>query len=93
MHVGWQVAPEAKLVAQSAAPPLVGELLASQESAWHVAGVSVPALHDDVPMAVYPLLHVGWQVAPEAKLVVQSPHRHWLEDCWRRKGQPGMSQA
>jgi|TARA_B110000238_G_C15879923_1_gene333012 hypothetical protein len=29
------------------------------EFAEHVAAVSVPALHDDVPDTVYPELHVG----------------------------------
>ena len=37
-------------------------------SASHVAAVSVPALHADVPVAVYPVSHVGWHVDPLASL-------------------------
>ncbi len=39
----------------------------------HVAAVSGPRLHDDVPDTVYPLLHVGWHVDPLAIELVQSP--------------------
>jgi hypothetical protein len=31
------------------------------------------ALQDDVPLTVKAELHVGWQVDPRAKLLVQSP--------------------
>ncbi len=37
----------------------VGAAEASHGCAEHVAAVSVPALHDDVPDTVYPELHVG----------------------------------
>ena len=43
------------------------------EFAEHVAAVSVPALHEDVPDTVYPELQVGWHVAPLASELVQSP--------------------
>ena len=43
------------------------------EFAEHVEAVSVPALQDDVPDTVYPELHVGWQVDPLARELVQSP--------------------
>ena len=43
------------------------------EFAEHVAAFNVPALQDDVPDTVYPELHVGWQVDPLARELVQSP--------------------
>ena len=43
------------------------------EFAEHVAAVRVPALQDDVPDTVYPELHVGWQVDPGVRELVQSP--------------------
>ena len=46
---------------------------ASQGLTEHVAAVSVPALHDDVPDAVYPASHVGWHVDQLARELVQSP--------------------
>jgi len=46
---------------------------AAHEFAEHVATVSVPALHEDVPDTVYPGLHVGWHVDPLANELVQSP--------------------
>jgi hypothetical protein len=39
----------------------------------HVAEVSIPSLHEDVPDTVYPELHVGWHVDPLAREFVQSP--------------------
>jgi len=39
----------------------------------HVAAVSVPRLHEDVPDTVYPELHVGWHDDPLAREPVQSP--------------------
>mmetsp|Transcript_3951 Transcript_3951/g.13734 ORF Transcript_3951/g.13734 Transcript_3951/m.13734 type:complete len:110 (-) Transcript_3951:1700-2029(-) len=42
-------------------------------SAVHVAAVKVPAVHELVPENVYPELHVGWHVAPLARVLVQSP--------------------
>ena len=41
--------------------------------ALHVASVSVPALHELVPDTVYPLLHVGWHVDPDANELVHVP--------------------
>ena len=43
------------------------------EFAEHVAAVSVPALHEDVPDTVYPKLHVGWHVDPLAIELVHVP--------------------
>ena len=52
-------------------------MLASDEATHgpgeHVAAVSVPRLHEDVPDTVYPELHVGWHVEPLARELVQSP--------------------
>ena len=73
LHVGWHVDPLASELVQSPAPPFVGAVDASHGFAEHVAAVSVPALQDDVPDTVYPELHVGWQVDPLAKELVQSP--------------------
>jgi hypothetical protein len=39
----------------------------------HVAAVSVPALHEDVPDIVYPEVHDGWHVDPLANELVQPP--------------------
>ena len=41
--------------------------------ASHVAAVSVPAVHELVPDTVYPLLHVGWHVDPDANELVHDP--------------------
>ena len=41
--------------------------------ASHVAAVSVPAVHELVPDTVYPLLHVGWHVDPDANEFVHDP--------------------
>ena len=46
---------------------------AAHEFAEHVAAVSIPALHEDVPDTMYPELHVGWHVDPLAIELVQSP--------------------
>jgi len=73
LHVGWHVDPLARLLVQSPAPPFEGALEASQGFAAHVAAVSVPRLHDDVPDTVYPELHVGWHVDPLDRELVQSP--------------------
>ena len=43
------------------------------EFAEHVAAVNVPKEHELVPDTVYPELHVGWQVDPLARELVQSP--------------------
>jgi len=73
VHVGWHVAADAKVFVQSPAAPFVGAALASQEFAWQVAAVSVPVVQDDVPLGVYPVVHVGWHVDADAKVFVQSP--------------------
>ena len=68
------VAAFAELVQRSSPrTAFVGAVDASHGFAEHVAAVSVPALQDDVPDTVYPELHVGWQVDPLAKELVQSP--------------------
>ena len=46
---------------------------AMHEFAEHVAAVNVPKEHELVPDTVYPELHVGWQVDPLARELVQSP--------------------
>ena len=73
LHVGWHVDPLAREFVQSPTAPFEGAVDASHGFAEHVAAVSVPALHDDVPDAVYPELHVGWHVDPVARDPVQSP--------------------
>jgi hypothetical protein len=61
VHVGWQVAPAAKLLVQSPSPPFVGTADASQVFAWHVAAVSVfpSALQEVEPVIVKAVLHCG----------------------------------
>ena len=73
LHVGWHVDPDANELVQSPTPPLVGAADASHAFAEHVAAVKVPALHELVPDTVYPLLHVGWHVSPDANELVQFP--------------------
>ena len=65
-----KVAPMRRAKAESSTrrlPPLV-VLVAS-----HVAAVKMPALHELVPDTVYPLLHVGWHVDPDANELVHDP--------------------
>jgi hypothetical protein len=73
LHVGWHVDPLARELEQSPTPPFVMGAEASHGFAEHVAAVSVPALHEDVPDTVYPELHVGWHVDPLASELVQLP--------------------
>ena len=73
LHVGWHVDPLPRELVQSPAPPFVGGAEASHGFTEHVAAVSVPALHEDVPDTVYPELHVGWHVDPLARELEQSP--------------------
>jgi len=73
LHVGWHIDPLARELVQSPTPPFVGAAEASQGFAEHVAAVSVPRLHEDVPDTVYPELHVGWHIDPLAREFVQSP--------------------
>ena len=54
-------------------PVLLESADASHRFAEHVAAISVPALHEDVPDTVYPALQVGWHVNPLASELVQSP--------------------
>jgi hypothetical protein len=72
-HVGWQVDPDASAPSQSPTAPLAGAVAASHESAAQVAAVSVPVVHEDVPETVYPAAHTGWQVLPDASVLVQVP--------------------
>ena len=73
LHVGWHVDPLAIELVQSPKAPFVGAAYASQGFAEHVAAVSVPALHEDVPDTVYPALHVGWHDEPIPRELVQPP--------------------
>ena len=72
-HVGWHVVPLASESVQLPTPPFVRGIDASQGSAEHVAAVSVPASHEDVPDTVYPESHVGWHIDPLASELVQLP--------------------
>ena len=51
----------------------VGDKVPLVTTAVHVAAVSAPRLHEDVPDIVYPELHVGWHVEPLARVPVQLP--------------------
>jgi len=51
----------------------VGFAEASQGFGEHAAAVSVPKLQLEVPDTVYPSLHSGWHVEPEASDAGQSP--------------------
>mmetsp|Transcript_7092 Transcript_7092/g.31080 ORF Transcript_7092/g.31080 Transcript_7092/m.31080 type:complete len:124 (-) Transcript_7092:101-472(-) len=74
LHVGWHVDPLASELVQSPTPPFIGAVDASHGFAAHVvSAISVPALQDVVPDAVYPASHVGWHVDPLARELVQSP--------------------
>ena len=73
LHVGWHVDPYANELVHDPTPPLVGAVDASHAFAEHVAAVKVPALHELVPDTVYPLLHVGWHVDPDANEFVHDP--------------------
>jgi len=73
LHVGWHVDTLRRELEQSPAPPFVGAADASHGFAEHVAAISVPALHEDVPDTVYPELHVGWHVDALRRELEQSP--------------------
>lgn len=45
----------------------------TSESLTHVAALSTPKLHLVAPDTVYPALHNGWHVEPEATLDVHVP--------------------
>jgi hypothetical protein len=51
--------------------PFAGLVDASHGSGLHIAAVNFPAEQLDVPDTVYPSLHVGWHVNPDARLDVQ----------------------
>lgn len=53
--------------------PFVGAALASHDVLLQVASVSLPLLQLDSPDTMYPLLHAGAQVAPDARVEVQVP--------------------
>jgi hypothetical protein len=72
-HVGAQVDPDASVLVQVPTAPLVGAPDASHGLAAQVAAASVPVVHEDVPETVYPEAHVGWQVDPDASVLVQVP--------------------
>jgi hypothetical protein len=71
-HVGWQVDPLARTLAQSPTVPLAG---ATDASHWasHVIVLRTPAEQDTLPDAVKPALQAGWQVEPLGMLPRQSP--------------------
>ena len=73
LHVGEHVDPLAIELVQSPAPPFVGAAEASHGFAEHVAALSVPALHEDVPDTVYPELHVGWHLSPDGSVSTHVP--------------------
>ena len=73
LHVGWHVDPLSSELVHVPTPPFVGAVDVSQGFAEHVAAVSVPRLHEDVPDTVYPALHVGWHVDPLPRELVQPP--------------------
>ena len=73
LHVGWHVEPDAREEVQSPTTPLLGAVDASHAFASHVAAIKLPTLQLDAPDTLYPLLHVGWHVEPDAKEEVQSP--------------------
>ena len=52
MHAGVHVEPEASELVQSPTAPLSGAPLASHGFGVHVAAVSAPAVHDEVPERV-----------------------------------------
>ena len=54
-------------------PPSLASDEATHGSGGHVAAVSVPRLHEDVPDTVYPALHVGWHDEPIPRELVQPP--------------------
>ena len=52
LHVGWQVLPEGSSDVHVPTPPFVGGALASHGFGSHVAAVSTPNEHDEVPDTV-----------------------------------------
>ena len=50
-----------------------GRVAGLGDGASHVAAVKVPALHELAPDTVYPLLHVGWHVDPDANELMHDP--------------------
>jgi hypothetical protein len=72
LHIGAHVVPDASAAVQVPIVPLLGAIDASQ-LAVQFAGVSLPDLHDDVPVTMKPLLHFGAQVVPDASTAVHVP--------------------
>jgi hypothetical protein len=54
-------------------PPFAGGADASHEFGIQVADEKTPLLQKEVPLNVYPRLHVGTHVAPSASLALQFP--------------------
>ena len=74
LHVGEHVAPDAREAGQSPLVPWAGAASALRHGdGLHVAAVSVPSRQLLGPDALYPALHVGWHVEPDARLDVQVP--------------------
>ena len=73
LHEGWHVDPLPREIVHVPTPPFVGGAEASHGFAEHVAAVSVPELHEDVPDTVYPELHEGWHVDPLPREIVHVP--------------------
>ena len=71
LHVGVHELPLARLAVQSPSAPFVVATAASHALALQAnVLLNVPAEHDLLPDAVYPLLHVGVHELPLAKLDV-----------------------
>ena len=64
---------------------------AVHEFAEHVAAVNTPKEHELVPDTVYPELHVGWQVDPLARELVQLPTAPFVGAVDASHGDPDTS--
>jgi hypothetical protein len=74
LHVGVHELPLARLPVHGVASPFAIAIVASHALALQAnVLLNVPAKHDLLPDAVYPLLHVGVHELPLARLAVQSP--------------------
>jgi len=74
VQAGWHELPLAKVDVQVPTTPFDGGLEASQVLAAQVAvDVRVPLSQVVLPTRVYPESHVGKQVLPLAKVLVQLP--------------------
>jgi hypothetical protein len=72
-HFGWHVDPDSRLDVQVPVSPFAGLADASHGFGLHVAAVKFPAKQLVGPDTVYPVLHVGWHVDPDSRLLVQVP--------------------